>query len=122
MKALRIDTDGAMIPVEIAGETIEQQNDSIYSYLGGYFDCVRLSDDAMMLVDDEGLLKGLKPNPAAMMIADYPLLVGVALIVGLEDTPDGEIFVGCPERFLRFADKLAAAKEKDRTAQGAETV
>ena len=37
-----------------------------------------------------------------MMIADYPMLVGVALIVGLEDTPDGEIFTDCPERFLKL--------------------
>ena len=111
MTALKIDTDGTMQPVGITGDTIEQQNDSIYSFLGGYFDTVRLSDDAMMLVDDEGLLKGLPENPAAMMISGYPLLVGVALIVGLEDTPDGGVFVSCPDRFLRFADTIAKLQQ-----------
>lgn len=111
MTALKIDPDGAMQPVEITGETISDQNDSIYSYLGGYFDTVRLSDDAMMLVDDEGLLKGLPQNPLAMMVANYPMLVGVALIVWLEDTPDGGVFVSCPDRFLRFADTIAKLQE-----------
>jgi len=111
MKALKIDTDGTMLPVEISGKTIEQQNKSIYGFLGGYFDIVRLSDDATMLVDDEGLLKELPQNPMAMMIADHPMLVGVALVVGLEDTPDGEIFVDCPERFLRFADSVKEETE-----------
>ena len=106
MKALKIETDGTMQPVEITGNTIEQQNDCIYKYLGGYFDCVRLSDDATMLVDDEGLLKELPQNTMAMMIADYPMLVGVALIVGIEPSPDGDIFSDCPERFLRFADSV----------------
>lgn len=111
MTALKIDPDGTMKPVEITGESIEQQNDSIHAYLGGYFDTVRLSDDAMILVDDEGLLKGLPENPAAMMISGYPLLVGVALIVGLEDTPDGGVFVSCPDRFLRFADTIARLQQ-----------
>lgn len=108
MKALRIDVDGAMKPVEITGESIEQQNDSIYGHLGGYFDCVRLSADAVMLVDDEGLLKGLPENPAAMMVAGYPMLVGTALIVGLEAAEDGDIFTDCPERFLCFADTITS--------------
>ncbi|MBQ8922499.1 MAG: DUF3846 domain-containing protein [Oscillospiraceae bacterium] len=109
MTALKIDTDGTMQPVEVTGETIKQQNDSIYSYLGNIFATVRLSDDAMMLVDDEGLLKGLPQNPMAMMIADYAPLVGVALIVGLKMTDDGEIFTGCPERFIRFANEITRA-------------
>lgn len=104
MKALKITPDGTMQPVWITGETIEQQNESIYSYLGGYFDCVKLSDDAMMLVDDEGLLKGLPMNPAAMMVASYPMLVGIALIVGLMPTEDGDVFTDCPARFFRFAN------------------
>lgn len=107
MKALRIGVDGVMQAVGISGETIEQQNDSIHKLLGGYFDCVRLSFDAVMLVDDEGLLKGLPENPAAMMFANCPMLVGTALIVGVTAAEDGEIFTDCPERFLCFADKIA---------------
>ena len=103
MKALQINTDGTRQMVDITGETIEQQNDSIYSILGGYFDLIRLGMNAAMLVDDEGLLKELEINVAAMMISGYPMIAGTALIVGLEDTPDGEIFTDCPERFERLA-------------------
>ena len=106
MKALKIDTDGTMQPVGITGDTIEQQNDSIYEHLGGYFDTVRLSDDAIMLVDDEGLLKCLPMNPAAMMISGYPMLVGTALIVGLMPTEDGDVFTDCPQRFIHFAESI----------------
>lgn len=109
MTALKIDTDGTMQPVEIAGDTISEQNDSIFRLLGGYFDTVRLSGDAMMLVDDEGLLKALPMNPAAMMVASYPMLVGVALIVGLMPTEDGDVFTDCPQRFLRFAESVRQA-------------
>ena len=106
MKALRIDTDGKMQAVEIAGNTVSDQNDSIYELLDGYFDIVRLCTDAVMLVDDEGLLKGLDENRMAMMIADYPMLVGTALVVGVMGTYDGDVFCDCPERFLRFADRV----------------
>ena len=106
MKALRVDPDGTVKPAEITGESISEQNDSIYGFLGGYFDCVRLSDDAMMLVDEEGLLKGLPVNATAMMISGYPMLVGVALIVGLMPTEDGDVFTDCPQRFIRFADSI----------------
>lgn len=112
MKALKIDPDGTMQPVEITGETIEQQNESIYQHLGGYFDTVRLSDDAIMLVDDEGLLKALPINAMAMMISDYPMLVGTALIVGLMPTEDGDVFTDCPARFFRFADTINLINEK----------
>ena len=107
MKALRIGIDGAMQAVEITGQNIDQQNDSIHKMLGGYFECVRLSPDAVMLVDDEGLIKGLPENPAAMMVAGRPMLVGTALIVGTETAEDGERFEDCPERYLFFADKIA---------------
>ena len=110
MKALKIDTDSKMQPVTITGGTISEQNDSIYSYLGGYFDTVRLSDDAMMLVDDDGMLKGLPVNTMAMMIANYPMLVGTALIVGLKHTEDGDVFCDCPHRFFRFADEIKRLK------------
>ena len=103
MKALRIDTDGTMQMVEITGDTIEAQNDCIWDMLGGYFDCIRLAYEAVMLVDDEGLLKDLPLNPAAMLITGYPVIAGTALIVGTEDTPDGEIFTDCPEQYEGFA-------------------
>lgn len=107
MKALKITPGGEMTAVEITGETIEQQNDNIYEHLGGYFETVRLGEDAVMLVDDDGLLKGLPVNVMAIMISDYPMLVGTALIVGIDVMADGEqAFGSCPARFLRFADKI----------------
>lgn len=113
MKALRIDTDGKMQPVEITGGTIGEQNDSIYEHLGSYFDIVHIADDAVMLVDDVGLLKALPLNPMAMMIAHYGSpLVGTALVLGLMWTYDGDVFADIPERFLRFADRVRQIKEK----------
>ena len=112
MKALKIDTDGAMQPVGITGETIEDQNDCIYSLLGGYFEIVRLGQDAAMLVDEEGLLKALPVNAMAMMISNYPMLVGTALIVGMMPTEDGDVFTDCPARFFRFVDTINLINEK----------
>ena len=110
MKAIKIEPTGDIQRVEITGEDVSAQNDSIYSYLGGYFDIVRLGRDACMLVDEEGLLKGLTPNPMAMMIAGYPMLVGTAVLVGTRPGPDGDEFCAAPERFERFADEIHAAQ------------
>lgn len=106
MKAIKIETDGSIGAVEITGENVSEQNDSIYKYLGGYFDVVRMGRDACMLVDDEGLLKGLRQNPLAMMISGHPLLVGTALIVGTQPGPDGDEFTDAPDRFVKLADEL----------------
>ena len=103
MKALRIDVDGTREMVEITGDSIEAQNDCIWEMLGGYFDCIRLAFDGVVLVDDEGLLKDLPLNPAAMLITGYPAIAGTALIVGTKDTPDGEIFTDCPEHYADYA-------------------
>lgn len=103
MKALKIDTNYgmcAMRDVDIVGDTIAQQNDSIRALLNGYFDIVRIAHDAAMLVDDDGIMKGLPINWAAMMIANHPQLVGTALIVGLEPTPDGDVFTDYPQRYI----------------------
>lgn len=106
MKAIKIEPTGDIQRVEITGEDISAQNDSIYKHLGGYFEIVRLGRDACMLVDDEGLLKGLQQNTLAMMIAGHPLLVGTALIVGTRPGPEGDEFCDAPERFVKFADEL----------------
>ena len=109
MKAIKIEPDSDIREVEITGTTIEAQNDSIHEYLGGYFDIVRMGRDACMLVDDEGLLKGLTQNVLAMMISGYPLLVGTALIVGTRPGDDGDEFCDVPERFIKLANDLNGA-------------
>lgn len=105
MEAIKIEPTGDIQRVEITGETISEQNDSIYKHIGGYFDAVRMGRDACMLVDDEGLLKGLQQNLLAMMISGHPLLVGTALIVGTQPGPDGDEFTDAPERFIKLADE-----------------
>ena len=118
MKAIKIEVDGSIGAVEITGETISAQNDSIYKYLGGYFDVVRMGRDACMLVDDEGLLKGLKQNLLAMMICGHPLLVGTALIVGTRPGPDGDEFCDAPERFIKLAEDLNGSDRVWEEADG----
>ena len=103
MKALKIETNGKIELIEITGNTVDEQVDCIWGILGGYFDIVRLAYGAVMLVNDEGLLRGLPVNQMAMRISKYPMLVGTALLVGLEMTDDGEIFASCPERFETYA-------------------
>ena len=109
MRAIKIEPDSDIRVVEITGQNISEQNNSIHEYLGGYFDVVRMGRDACMLVDDEGLLKGLTQNMLAMMISGYPLLVGTALIVGTRPGDDGDEFCDAPERFIRLADELNGA-------------
>ena len=106
MKAVKTEPDSDIRVVEITGTTIEAQNDSIHEYLGGYFDIVRMGRDACVLVDDEGLLKGLPINLLAMMISGYPTLVGTALIVGTRQGDDGDEFCDAPERFIKLARDL----------------
>lgn len=109
MKAIKITPDAGIAEIEITGKDISEQNDCIHEHLGGYFDVVRLGQDACLLVDDEGLLKGLDPNPVAMMISGYPMLVGTALIVGTWPGDDGDEFCDAPERFVRFAREMQQA-------------
>lgn len=110
MKAIKIEPDISVQLVEITGDDVGTQNDSIHEHLGGYFEIVRLGQDACLLVDEEGLLKGLQPNPLAMMISGHPMLVGTALIIGTRPGPEGEDFCDVPERFEVLADEINAAQ------------
>ena len=106
MRAVKIEPDGDIREVEITGSDVSEQNDSIHEYLGGYFDIVYMGRDALMLVDDEGLLKELPTNPLAMMISGYPLLAGTALIVGTQPGPEGDELCDVPERFIALTKEL----------------
>ena len=109
MKAIKITPEAEITEVEITGKDGSEQNDCIHEHLGGYFDIVRLGQDACLLVDDEGLLKGLTVNPVAMMISGYPMLVGTALILGTRPGDDGDEFCDVPERFVKFAREMQQA-------------
>lgn len=108
MKALKIETCSKIEPIEITGDTIDEQNDRIWEILGGYFDIVHLPQSAALLVNDEGLLMVLPINLMAMAISGYPILAGTALIVGIEETEDGGVFTDCPAYYASFAEKKNA--------------
>ena len=90
----RVDT------VTIAANTVEDELHALQTLVGGYIECVRLTDEAAMLVDEEGLLKNLPRNDLASLIAQRPI-VGTALIVGIAHTEDGDVFTDCPAHMIR---------------------
>ena len=104
MLAIKITTDGRIIPVSLSTEDV---NRSIWDELDGYYDIIRLDPQCGMLVDDEGMLKGKPENPRASRIAGMTI-VGTALLIGLEMTDDGEDFCQVPrwamESLLKGAD------------------
>lgn len=98
MKALRfqgrkIDTV-SIPPMDICDETKALQN-----IIGGYLEIVRIADDAVMLVDEDGYCKCLPPNPIASAFAGQ-IILGTALVVGLAQNADTELFfTDVPKRF-----------------------
>ena len=90
----RVDT------VTIAANTVEDELHALQKIVGGYIECVRLTDEAAMLVDEEGLLKNLPRNELASLIAQRPI-VGTALIVGIAHTDEGDVFCDCPAHIVR---------------------
>ena len=76
-------------------EVIEIENtlEALQKAVGGYIETVRLRvDDAVMIVNEEGLLLGLPYNVIASGFADQPI-VGTAIIVGI----NGEEFTDIPD-------------------------
>lgn len=99
MKALKMDGNSIEL-IEIAGGDIEAELHALQEQVGGYIETVRIAEDAVMIVDEEGLLKGRTQNALASLIAKQ-MLVGTALIVGVEVNADGEqVFCDCPERYV----------------------
>lgn len=88
MKALRIDQ---------AAELIDIQNEleALQAAVGGYIEAITLDYGAVMIVDEEGRLKGKPLNDLASLIAGVGI-VGAALIVGV----DGEEFDDVPEVYI----------------------
>ena len=87
MKALKIE-GCTVVPVNI-----ENTLDALQAAVDGYIEAVTLiPDKAVMIVNEEGLLRNLPPNPAASMISNTKI-VGTAIIVGV----DGEDFTDIPE-------------------------
>jgi len=66
--------------------------------VGGYVQEVHILDGGVMLVDEDGLMKQLPPNPWATRIAGTPI-VGTAVIVG----SDGSDYTDAPQDYLNLA-------------------
>lgn len=76
-------------------EVIEIENtlEALQKAVGGYIETVRLRvDNAVMIVNEEGLLLGLPYNVTASGFAGQPI-VGTAIIVGV----NGEEFTDIPD-------------------------
>ena len=79
-------------------ETIDIENtlEALQNAVGGYIETVRLMvDDAVMIVNEEGLLQGLPYNTAASNLAMQPIH-GTAVVVGV-----------CGEEFTDIPDIIA---------------
>lgn len=73
---------------------IENRLEALQYAVGGYIETVPLGNGGVMIVDEEGRLKGLARNTIASLVAGMDI-VGKALIVGV----DGEEFCDVPEYF-----------------------
>ena len=91
MKALLLDGSGAR------AIDIENKLEAFQEAVDGYIETVTLvPDEVVMIVNEEGLLRGLGINPLATALYGSAI-VGVTVVVGI----DGEEFCDVPERYLR---------------------
>lgn len=91
MKALLLDGSGAR------AIDIENKLEAFQEAVDGYIETVTLvPDEVVMIVNEEGLLRGLGINPLATALYGSAI-VGGAVVVGI----DGEEFCDVPERYLR---------------------
>jgi hypothetical protein len=98
MKALRLE-DRSIITADI-----ENTLDAFQEAVDGYIETVTLVQDrAVMLVNEEGLLRDLPLNPVASAVANTQI-VGTAIVVGV----DGEEFTDIPEDVERCIKALFA--------------
>lgn len=98
MKILKLEGN-RIIETETAN-TLE----ALQAEVDGYIEAVTLiPDKAVMIVNEEGLLRGMTPNPIASAAANTQI-VGTAIIVGI----DGEEFTDVPEDVVKCIRALFA--------------
>ena len=110
MKTIAIRTDGTIETIEI-----EPGLDSIQSAVGGYIEALQLTLEVHAYIDEEGKLKGKKPNVMATMLCQK---LGVGLMPGdiivgdmfLFGSDDGDS-IDVPENFLADNDFLEYVSE-----------
>lgn len=99
MNALKIENRKVTL-TDIANGTPADELHALQAAVGGYIETVTLAEDAVMIVNEEGLLKCLNQNALASLVARQQI-VGTAVIVGLDVNADGEtVFCDCPERYV----------------------
>lgn len=99
MKALKIENRKVTL-IDIDNSTPDEELHALQTAIGGYIEAVTLAEDAVMLVDEDGLFKALNQNALASLVARQQI-VGTAVIVGLDVNADGErVFCDCPERYV----------------------
>ena len=73
---------------------IENTLEALQEAVFGYIEAITLVPDrAVMIVNEEGRIRGMAVNPAASAVSGIPV-VGPALIVGV----DGDEFTDVPEK------------------------
>jgi len=98
MKALKV--EGRSITEADIPNTLE----ALQATVDGYIETLQLvPDQAVMIVNEEGLLKDLEVNTFASAIAGT-MIVGTALIVGV----DGDEFTDIPEDIVKCINTLFA--------------
>ena len=96
MKALKLEGVG------IREIDIENELGALQEAVYGYIETITLMPDrAVMIVNEEGRIRGMAVNPAASAIAGTQI-VGPALVVGV----DGEEFTDIPEDIKQRIYKL----------------
>ena len=91
MKALKL--EGTSIREVDIENTLEALQEAVF----GYIETITLAPGrAVMIVNEEGRIRGMAVNPAASAVSGIPV-VGPALIVGV----DGEEFCDVPEEIVR---------------------
>lgn len=98
MKALKLEGKS------ITETDIDNTLDAFQEAVDGYIETVTLVQDrAVMIVNEEGLLRGLSPNPIASAVANTQI-VGTAIVVGV----DGEEFTDVPDDVVQCIRALFA--------------
>lgn len=90
MRAMKIEPGKPITLIDMKNKLIAFQ-----LQVGGYIETVTISEDSVMIVDEEGMLKNYQHNDLASYISGVHIY-GTALIVGV----DGEEFTDCPEQFF----------------------
>ncbi len=77
---------------------IEDTVKGIQMAVGGYFETITLKEGLCLLCDEEGKIKGLKPN----VILKGDVIVGPIVLVGV----NGSEFTDCPITIEEWAERI----------------